>query len=82
MGALCGVPQVHKMGQMYMYDHFLSRQAGEIDTVFDLDDVDAAFNLVQPLKYSQPVRLSAPGGGPAITITPYVAGHILGGELD
>ena len=32
---------VHKMGLMYMYDHFLSRIDNSFDT-FTLDDVDAA----------------------------------------
>ena len=35
---------VHKMGQMYMYDHFLTRQdQGDFQNVFSLDDVDTAF---------------------------------------
>eukprot|EP00240_Pyramimonas_obovata_P001561 CAMPEP_0118929284 /NCGR_PEP_ID=MMETSP1169-20130426/6328_1 /TAXON_ID=36882 /ORGANISM="Pyramimonas obovata, Strain CCMP722" /LENGTH=437 /DNA_ID=CAMNT_0006871443 /DNA_START=155 /DNA_END=1465 /DNA_ORIENTATION=+ len=75
---------VHKMGQMYMYDHYLSRQAGEDQTAFDLDDVDAAFALITPLKYSQHVHLTASHGrstSAAVTVTPYNAGHLLGGTL-
>jgi hypothetical protein len=45
--------------------------------VFTLDDVDAAFACVQPLKFSQGVHLAASG----ITVTPYAAGHLLGGTI-
>ena len=43
---------------------------------FSLDDVASVLGLFRPLKYSQPVEL--PSG---ITITPYAAGHTIGGAV-
>ncbi|CAM6100385.1 unnamed protein product [Calypogeia fissa] len=76
----CTLP-VHRMGQMYMYDHYLSRRAVSNFDTFNLDDVDTAFhpsNSVQ-LKYSQHYPLQGKGEG--IIITPYAAGHLLGGTI-
>lgn len=49
---------VHKMGQMVMYDQYLSRAAVSDFNVFDLDDVDAAFSRVVQLRYQQHVEFS------------------------
>ncbi len=46
---------VYKMGQMFLYDWFLSHHNVEDFSLFTLDDVDAAFEKVQQLKYSQQV---------------------------
>jgi cleavage and polyadenylation specificity factor subunit 2 len=74
----CTLP-VHHMGQMYMYDHYLSRLAVSNFDLFNLDDVDSAFvNSIQ-LKYSQHQALSGKGEG--IVITPYASGHLLGGTI-
>lgn len=70
---------VHKMGLMFMYDHFLSRSASEDFGVFTLDDIDAAFSAFVPVRYAQRSCLDSDGIG--ITITPYAAGHMLGGAL-
>jgi cleavage and polyadenylation specificity factor subunit 2 len=44
---------VFRLGLLTMYDHFLSRwQVSDFD-LFTLDDVDAAFQNVVRLKYSQ-----------------------------
>ena len=48
---------VYKMGQMFMYDLYQSHQNTEDFQLFSLDDVDAAFELVRQLKYSQSVTL-------------------------
>lgn len=48
---------VYKMGQMFMYDLYQSRHNGEEFTLFTLDDVDAAFDLIIQVKYSQTVQL-------------------------
>ena len=64
---------VHKMGLMYMYDHFLSRIDNDFDT-FTLDDVDAAFAAVVPVRYAQHSTLD---GFRGVTVTPYAAGHML-----
>ena len=68
---------VHKMGLMYMYDHFLSRIDNDFDT-FTLDDVDAAFAAVVPVRYAQHSTLD---GFRGVTVTPYAAGHMLGGAF-
>jgi cleavage and polyadenylation specificity factor subunit 2 len=49
---------VHKMGQMYCYDQFLSRSAASDFRAFDLDDVDAAFARVTPLRFQQTLSLA------------------------
>ena len=49
---------VQKMGQMFLYDQFLSRwQTSEFNT-FSLDDVDAAFQRIRQVKYQQQVKLA------------------------
>lgn len=48
----------HKMGQMFMYDQFLSRQLSSDFTAFSLDDVDAAFQGMRHVKFQQQVQLS------------------------
>ena len=53
---------VHKLGQMVMYDQYLSRAACSDFNVFDLDDVDVAFSRVQQLRYQQHVSFSGAGG--------------------
>ncbi|BBN04094.1 cleavage and polyadenylation specificity factor subunit 2 [Marchantia polymorpha subsp. ruderalis] len=74
----CTLP-VHRMGQMYMYDHYLSRRAVSNFDLFNLDDVDTAFGNSVQLKYSQHHLLQGKGEG--ITITPYAAGRLLGGTV-
>ena len=48
---------VYKMGQMFMYDLYQSRHNCEDFDLFTLDDVDAAFDLIIQVKYSQTVQL-------------------------
>jgi cleavage and polyadenylation specificity factor subunit 2 len=70
---------VYKMGQMSMYDAYQSHANNEEFDIFNLDDVDAAFEKLVPLKYSQPYHLAGKGKG--ITITAYAAGHTIGGSI-
>jgi cleavage and polyadenylation specificity factor subunit 2 len=70
---------VYKMGQMFMYDLYQSRHSCEEFDLFSLDDIDQAFDLVIQLKYSQTVQLKGKGHG--LTITPYSAGHMVGGTI-
>lgn len=60
---------VWKMGQMTVYDAYLSRTHEGNFEAFDLDDVDAAFARFKTLKYSQHLTFSVsepkPGGWPA-----------------
>jgi Cft2 family RNA processing exonuclease len=48
-------------------------------SAYSLDDVDEVFATIRQLKYSQHLRLAGKGKG--IVITPYAAGHSLGGTL-
>ncbi|TMS12734.1 Cleavage and polyadenylation specificity factor subunit 2 [Larimichthys crocea] len=70
---------VYKMGQMFMYDLYQSRNNSEDFTLFTLDDVDCAFDKIQQLKYSQIVNLKGKGHG--LSITPLPAGHMIGGTI-
>uniref|UniRef100_A0A2R5LLA6 Cleavage and polyadenylation specificity factor subunit 2 n=2 Tax=Ornithodoros turicata TaxID=34597 RepID=A0A2R5LLA6_9ACAR len=67
------------MGQMFMYDLFQSRHNMEDFTLFSLDDVDAAFDKIVQLKYSQTVALKGKGQG--LSITPLPGGHMIGGTI-
>lgn len=64
---------------MFMYDAFQSRSNSEEFDLFDLDDVDACFEHFKQLKYSQHYVIGGKGGG--IEITPYAAGHMIGGTV-
>lgn len=48
---------VYKMGQMFLYDFVISKSSVEDFQLFDLDDVDAAFDKVVQLKYNQSLNL-------------------------
>lgn len=49
---------VWKMGQMAVYDAYLSRTHEGSFEAFDLDDVDAAFARFKTLKFSQHLTFS------------------------
>ncbi|CAL1299591.1 unnamed protein product [Larinioides sclopetarius] len=70
---------VYKMGQMFMYDLYQSRNNIEDFDLFTLDDVDAAFDKIIQLKYSQTINLKGKGQG--IAITPLPGGHMIGGAI-
>uniref|UniRef100_A0A0A9YR18 Cleavage and polyadenylation specificity factor subunit 2 n=1 Tax=Lygus hesperus TaxID=30085 RepID=A0A0A9YR18_LYGHE len=70
---------VYKMGQMFMYDLYQSHYNMEDFTLFNLDDVDAAFDKVVQLKYNQTVQMKGKGYG--LSIVPMPAGHMLGGTM-
>lgn len=70
---------VYKMGQMFMYDLYQSRNNIEDFDLFTLDDVDAAFDKIIQLKYSQTINLKGKGQG--IAITPLPGGHMIGGTI-
>uniref|UniRef100_A0A8D8R2H2 Cleavage and polyadenylation specificity factor subunit 2 n=1 Tax=Cacopsylla melanoneura TaxID=428564 RepID=A0A8D8R2H2_9HEMI len=50
---------VYKMGQMFMYDLFQSHHNMEDFDLFNLDDIDAAFDKIIQLKYNQSVPMKA-----------------------
>lgn len=70
---------VYKMGQMFMYDLYQSHYNMEDFNLFNLDDVDAAFDKVIQLKYNQTVQMKGKGYG--LSIVPMPAGHMLGGTM-
>ncbi|XP_036335110.1 probable cleavage and polyadenylation specificity factor subunit 2 isoform X1 [Rhagoletis pomonella] len=70
---------VYKMGQMFMYDLYMSHYNMYDFDLFSLDDVDAAFDKIIQLKYNQTVSLKGKGYG--ITVTPLPAGHMIGGTI-
>jgi Cft2 family RNA processing exonuclease len=73
---------VWRMGQMFLYDAYQARASecgGRVDG-FDLDDVDAAFEHVTQLKYSQTIHLKG-GRAHGLSLTPLPAGRTLGGAL-
>ncbi|CAM9498044.1 unnamed protein product, partial [Ectocarpus sp. 4 AP-2014] len=70
---------VWKMGQMAVYDAYISRTHEGNFQAFDLDDVDAAFARFKTLKFSQHLTFSGRGAG--VTITPYAAGRMIGAAV-
>jgi cleavage and polyadenylation specificity factor subunit 2 len=66
-----------KMGQMAMYDLVQSKLAGEDFDLFNLDDVDAAFDRVIQLKHNQTENMRGDDYG--LKILPVNAGHMIGG---
>ncbi|KAJ8748317.1 hypothetical protein K2173_001736 [Erythroxylum novogranatense] len=70
---------VYRLGLLTMYDQYLSRKAVSEFDLFTLDDIDAAFQHVTRLTYSQNHHLSGKGEG--IVVAPHVAGHLLGGTV-
>jgi hypothetical protein len=80
----CTVP-AKTMGHLAMYDAYLSKHHSGNFSLFTPDSIDAAWERVVPLKFSQHVVLepSRPGAAVAagVEITPYLAGHTLGGAF-
>lgn len=75
---------VWRMGQMFLYDAYQTAVAARPFDVFDLDDVDAAFEVRGPaarfrlLKFHQSCPMPS---APTLVITPHRAGHTLGGAV-
>ncbi|VDK54435.1 unnamed protein product [Anisakis simplex] len=69
---------VYKMGQMFLYDWVNGHTSVEDFTLFNLDDIDGAFERVQQVKYSQTILLKGANG---LQITPLPAGHMIGGAI-
>ena len=94
----CTLP-VQSMGAMTMYDVYQQEVAGwrrrvddgSEEELFTLDDVDAAFDAMIPLKYSEerplPPKLAGSGGGGVgegqgrLRISPHQSGHSVGGAV-
>ena len=85
---------VWRMGLMFMYDAYLSQESSKSFTIFNLDDVDAAFKSItnesspryQLLKYQQVFPLDtletiSSGAAKGLVVTPHPAGHMLGATV-
>lgn len=74
---------VNRLGQMFLYDAFLSRSGGEEGfTAFSLDDVDAAFRLINvPGGRYDLLRFSEERTLKGVTFAPLPSGRSLGGSL-
>ena len=74
---------VNRMGQMFLYDAYLSRTAADANfSAFSLDDVDAAFKLVNfPGGKNDLLRYSEERTTKGVTFAPLPAGRMLGGSL-
>jgi len=70
---------VQKMGEMTLYDAERHRSSREDFQAFTLDDIDLAFERFVQLKYFQRFKLEGKGRG--IVITPFPAGHSIGGSV-
>ncbi|CAG5091170.1 Oidioi.mRNA.OKI2018_I69.PAR.g12898.t1.cds [Oikopleura dioica] len=66
-----------KMGQMFLYDLVLARNAVEDFEMFTLDDVDAVFDRAIQLKHNQTEAVRGQDYG--LQIVPVQAGHMIGG---
>eukprot|EP00049_Salpingoeca_infusionum_P024121 m.14859 g.14859 ORF g.14859 m.14859 type:complete len:746 (-) comp6443_c0_seq2:188-2425(-) len=68
---------VKQLGHLVMYDAFQARHQQEDFETFTLNDIDAVFDSVIALTYSQTAHMRDVG----IKITAYAAGHTIGGSL-
>ncbi|EGC33550.1 hypothetical protein DICPUDRAFT_80682 [Dictyostelium purpureum] len=80
-GTIYGTTPVLKMGTMFLYDLYENKMAQEEFDQFNLDNVDACFgeDRFKELSFSQHYLLQGKGKG--ISITPYLAGHMVGSSV-
>uniref|UniRef100_A0A1I8ANQ7 Cleavage and polyadenylation specificity factor subunit 2 n=1 Tax=Steinernema glaseri TaxID=37863 RepID=A0A1I8ANQ7_9BILA len=69
---------VCKMAQMFLYDWVQGHLSAEDFSHFNFDDIDQAMRYVQQVKYTQTILLKGDNG---LQITPYPAGHMMGGAI-
>ncbi|KAF2069615.1 hypothetical protein CYY_009063 [Polysphondylium violaceum] len=81
-GTIYATTPTFKMGQMFLYDLYQNKMEQQEFELFDLDDVDACFEKkrFQELSFSQHYTFEG-GKGNGISITPYLAGHMIGGAI-
>ncbi|CEO98016.1 hypothetical protein PBRA_006130 [Plasmodiophora brassicae] len=70
---------VWRMGSMFMYDAWQRLTARAEFDLFSIDDVDSAFDKFKTVTYAQECHLTGRGDG--IVVTPFQAGHSLGGAI-
>ncbi|TKR72525.1 hypothetical protein L596_019958 [Steinernema carpocapsae] len=69
---------VCKMGQMFLYDWVQGLVSAEDFGFFNFDDIDQSMRYIQQVKYTQTILLKGDNG---LQITPYPAGHMMGGAI-
>ncbi|KAK0400699.1 hypothetical protein QR680_015406 [Steinernema hermaphroditum] len=69
---------VCKMSAMFLYDWVQGHLSAEDFSHFNFDDIDQAMRYVQQVKYTQTILLKGDNG---LQITPYPAGHMMGGAI-
>ncbi|KAJ3035593.1 cleavage and polyadenylation specificity factor subunit 2 [Rhizophlyctis rosea] len=81
---------VHDMGQIAFYDAWQSTVDVREFDLFDVENINGAFEKMVPLRYSQPYSLGGEFGREVfgvlgkckgITISAYAAGHTIGGAI-
>ncbi|KYR02534.1 Selenocysteine-specific elongation factor [Tieghemostelium lacteum] len=80
-GVIYGTTPIYKMGQMFLYDLYQNKMEQEEFDKFDLDDVDVCFDKKRFKELSFSQHYSLQGKGKGISITPYNAGHMIGGAI-
>lgn len=70
---------VHHMGLMTLYDCLQSLEPFSASLPFSYDQVDAAFDRIQRLRYSQPIILKSTSSACNLLALP--AGHTIGGSM-
>ncbi len=83
LGMACpvyGSLPVKQMGELCLRDALKSCPGGERAQAFTEYDIRMTFERVTALNYSQEIRVSE-GKGKGVTLTPYNAGHMIGGTI-
>lgn len=70
---------VHHMGLMTLYDCLQSLEPFSPTLPFSYDQVDAAFDRIQRVRYSQPITLKSSSSACSLLALP--AGHSIGGSM-
>ena len=78
---VCATTPVAKMGLLTLYDLYAARHGDADFDAFTLDDVDAAFDSMHQLKYTQTLTLTLGAGSTPVSVAPFAAGHTLGGAV-
>jgi len=77
---------VQRMGELTMYDAHQQWLFSDSDSLFTLDDIDAAFAKIVNVKYSEDVTIEKRRTGDEdaarlLVVTPHPSGHSLGGTV-
>lgn len=70
---------IARLGPILYHDYYASLQAGSDFTLFEAEDIDAAFDRVKPVKHHQLLELEIQGL--RFRLAGYPAGHMAGGTV-